>query len=140
MVNKPRGDGREVLDIPLSFFVHRLVGIGAKSFVALSHQCLKGFVVNVDHTKKCLGEEERNMQERTPCFFPWTTVPASPTLQPAARRVTMCDKTCWAPALLSHWHRARWPRGWADFPAFPGVAWSHQLSSLCCQSSDSFQP
>lgn len=69
MMNKPWGDGREVLDIPPSFFVHRLVGIGAKSFVALSHQCLKGFVVNVDHTKKCLGGEGRNMQERTPWFF-----------------------------------------------------------------------
>lgn len=65
MMNKPWGDGREVLDIPPSFFVHRLVGIGAKSFVALSHQCLKGFVVNVDHTKKCLGREGRNM-----VFFP----------------------------------------------------------------------
>lgn len=97
-------------------------------------------MVNVDHTRNAWAGKGGTCRKELPGFFPWTTVPASPALQAAARRVTTCDKTCWAPALLSHWHRARWPRGWADFPAFPGAAWSHQLSSLCCQSSDSFQP
>lgn len=69
-------------------------------------------------TQKCLGWEGRIVQESIPCFLPWSTVPASPTLQTAARRVSACDKTCWAPALLS-----------------AGTGWGGQEAGLTFQSS-----
>lgn len=80
-------------------------------------------------TQKCLGGEGRDVQESIPCFLPWSTVPASPTLQAAARRVSACDKTCWAPALLSAGQEAGLT--FQSSQGFPG----HSSSPPCAASA-----
>lgn len=131
IMNKHQGNGRKVLSISASFPICRLVGIAAKSSIAPSPLIFQGHprvLWSTLTTQKNVGREGRNVQESTPHFtaldhwVPTSPQPRAMPSQAASKRVSMRDKTCWSPALLSDWHtseaasRLHWlpivPRGW----------------------------